>query len=243
MKIGEDLKLFYKYNKWFHIPLTLTTHPHLLLTGASGSGKSYALKLLIYQLLKENAMIKFCNFKNSEDFKIMDGYQNYFTYMTCANGIKQFCNQFHSCMQANLEYDGYMRILIFDEYPAFILSEATKNKEYSEQYKRMLSEVLMLGRSYGFGVWLVMQRPDSILLANGARDNFQTTISLGNISKEAKSMLYAGESLPNTIYKIGEGICSIDGEEIREIKYPSLSSDRIKKIDAYIQSKLSMSFL
>ena len=75
------------------------------------------------------------------------------------------------------------------------------------------------------------------------RDNFQTTISLGNISKEAKSMLYAGESLPNTIYKIGEGICSIDGEEIREIKYPSLSSDRIKKIDAYIQSKLSMSFL
>ena len=69
MKIGEDLKLFYKYNKWFHIPLTLTTHPHLLLTGASGSGKSYALKLLIYQLLKENAMITFCNFKNSEDLK------------------------------------------------------------------------------------------------------------------------------------------------------------------------------
>ena len=107
----------------------------------------------------------------------------------------------------------------------------------------MISEVLMLGRSYGFGVWLVMQRPDSILLANGARDNFQTTISLGNISKEAKSMLYSGESLPNTIYKIGEGICSIDGEEIQEIKYPSLSSERIKKIDAYIQSKLSMSFL
>ena len=83
-----------------------------------------------------------------------------------------------------------------------------------------------------------MQRPDSTFLANGARDNFQTTISLGNLSKEAKSMLYSGEELPNTIYAVGEGVCSIEGKGLTEIKYPNLNNEYLQKLNYSIQKEL-----
>lgn len=100
----------------------------------------------------------------------------------------------------------------------------------------MVSEVLMLGRSYGFGIWLVMQRPDSSFLSNGARDNFHSTITLGNMSKEAKSMLYSGEELPERVYKAGEGVCWIDGIGIKEIKFPKIRD--MPSLEARISSRL-----
>ena len=74
MFLGINLELLNKYNITQKITIDLVSHPHILLTGASGSGKSYALKMLIYSSLKEKAEITFCNFKNSYDFKILKGY-------------------------------------------------------------------------------------------------------------------------------------------------------------------------
>ena len=238
MFFGINLKLFNKYNIQHKITADLKSHPHVLLTGASGSGKSYALKILIHSLLKEKAEMTFCNFKNSCDFKILKGYDKYFTYLDCTHGLKQFHEQFKTVQASDFEYSKTMNILIFDEYPAFIMSETLRDKKQADIYKQMIAELLMLGRSYGFGIWLVMQRPDSIFLANGARDNFQTTISLGNLSKEAKSMLYSGEDLPNTTYTVGEGICYIDGKGLLEIKYPHLNNEYMKKLNYSIQKEL-----
>mgnify|MGYP000003146300 CR=1 FL=1 len=238
MFLGVNLELLSKYNITQKITIDLVSHPHILLTGASGSGKSYALKMLIYSSLKEKVEITFCNFKNSCDFKIIKGYDKYFTYLDCANGLNQFYEQFKTMQASDFEYSKTMHILIFDEYPAFIMSESLRDKKQADIYKQMISELLMLGRSYGFGIWLVMQRPDSTFLANGARDNFQTTISLGNLSKEAKSMLYSGEDLPNNTYTVGEGICYIDGKGLLEIKYPHLNNEYMKKLNYSIQKEL-----
>lgn len=234
MKIGLSLELLRDFNIVHPVLISLQQSPHLLLTGASGSGKSYALKILLAQLLREKAEIIFCNFKDSADFAFLRGSSRYFVYERCAEGLQEFYEKFKKRQNSGIEFDGRMTMLVFDEFPAFILSEALKDKKNAEQFKQRVSEILMLGRSYGFCIWLVMQRPDSTFLSNGARDNFQTTISLGNLSREAKLMLYSGEDLPDSIYKVGEGICYIDGKGLREIKYPKLDEAALLKLNRYL---------
>lgn len=236
MKIGYDFQIWNEYALKQEMAVELTTHPHLLLTGASGSGKSYALKWLMADLLKANVDLFFCNFKRSEDFRFLEDYSRYFTYLDCASGLQEFFGIFKQAQAGIMEFSGEYHVLVFDEFPAFVMSTSMEDKKLAEQYKMMVAELLMLGRSYGFGVWLIMQRPDSLFLAHGARDNFHITISLGNISKETKGMLYSGEELPDRVYKVGEGIAWIDGLGLKEIKFPKISN--MGKVEEQILQRL-----
>lgn len=231
MKIAYDYFLWYEYAVLQIILIELYSHPSLLITGSSGTGKSYALKYMMKNLLQEQVILYFCNFKKSADFQFLQKYSKYFTYLKCVEGLEGFYAEFKKVQEQNMEFKGYYHILVFDEFPAFILAISMQDKKLAERYKMMISEILMLGRSYGFGIWLVMQRPDSSLLANGARDNFHTTISLGNLSKEAKSMLYSGEELPQRVYKKGEGVCWIDGAGLKEIKFPKICDIQLLESD------------
>lgn len=237
MDIGYNYTLWKEYHAKQILNVDLRSHPSLLLTGASGSGKSYALKYLLGKLSDKPVNSSFCNFKRSNDFQFLDKYRNYFSYMECSDGLCNFYETFKNFQNTYGGFNGKYHILIFDEFPAFILSTVLKDKKTADAYKMMVSEILMLGRSYGFGIWLVMQRPDSSFLPNGARDNFHITISLGNLSKEAKSMLYNGEELPDHIYSVGEGICWIDGKGLVEIKYPEIQN--MKKLENKILNSLS----
>lgn len=236
MDIGYDLSLWKQYGVQQKISMKLRSHPSLLLTGASASGKSYSLKFLINSLLSKPVDLTFCNFKKSEDFQFLHSMKLYYTYTDCAKGLEIFYNRFKELQNKEQEFTGRYYILVFDEFPAFILSTAMQDKKLSERYKAMISELLMLGRSYGFGVWLIMQRPDNAFFANGARDNFHTTISLGNLSKESKTMLYSGEELPDVVYKVGEGICWIDGIGLKQIKFPKIQN--IQKLESTILNRL-----
>lgn len=224
MRLGYDFEVWQNYGLKQTLEVDLRSHEHLLLTGASGSGKSYALKWIIANLLQENVDLMFCNFKRSADFQFLEGYFRYFTFLDCARGLQEFYSNFKQAQGGEAGFSGRYHILVFDEFPAFVMSTTMSDKKVAEQYKLMISEILMLGRSYGFGVWLVMQRPDSTFLTNGARDNFHVTVSLGNLSKEAMRMLYSGEELPDRVYKVGEGVCWIDGTGLREIKFPKIAN-------------------
>ena len=75
MVIGYNLSLWQEYKIKQDIDVPLHSHPSLLLTGASGSGKSYALKYLLGKLLSiHDADLTFCNFKQSEDFRFLEEY-------------------------------------------------------------------------------------------------------------------------------------------------------------------------
>lgn len=236
MKLGYDFEMWRNYDLKQILEIDLRSNLHCLITGASGSGKSYALKWLIANLLKENVDLFFCNFKRSEDFRFLEDYSRYFTYLDCASGLQEFHGIFKQAQAGIMEFSGRYHVLVFDEFPAFVMSTSMEDKKLAEQYKMMVAELLMLGRSYGFGVWLIMQRPDSLFLAHGARDNFHITISLGNISKETKGMLYSGEELPDRIYKVGEGIAWIDGEGLKEVKFPKIRD--ISRLEESILQRL-----
>lgn len=223
---GYDKEIYAEMGLKIHIQHDIGTHCHALITGSSGSGKSYALLYLLGQLLKSepNIEIYFCDFKNSEDFAFLNGLSHYYSSNSCYEGIMDFYNSF-----TNARATGEIKvrhILIFDEYPSFVNYLQMKDKANKTKYVNdvlgAISEILMLGRGIKYGIWIVTQRADSSLFNNGARDNFMLVIALGRLSKEQKTMLFSGEDIPDGINKQGEGLLLADGYSLRSVKFPRI---------------------
>ena len=80
MIYGYNMGIFTETGLKIPIQLDLSDHCNLLLTGCSGSGKSYALLYLLGSVLKSNEDIEifFCDFKNSYDFSFLEDYPHYY---------------------------------------------------------------------------------------------------------------------------------------------------------------------
>lgn len=208
------------------VSLDITSHCHALVTGASGSGKSYALLYLLGSLIQDDEMVDvyFCDFKNSEDFAFLEGLQHYYAGDDCYDGVMKFYEEF--CNARKNRSNKRRKLLIFDEYPAFInylsgIDKRDKTKKAND-ILGVIAEVLMLGRGIGYGIWIVTQRADASLFANGARDNFMIVLGLGRLSKEQKTMIFAGEEIPDRVFNRGEGMMLADGYSIKEITIPRI---------------------
>lgn len=209
------------------LQLDVKTHCHALITGSSGSGKSYALLYLLGCLLQDMPEMElyFCDFKNSEDFAFLKGcYPHYYSGNDCYEGVMAYYESFSNARAAGKAVRRH--ILIFDEYPAFLNYLTGRDKQ--EKTKKAgdslgaVSEILMLGRGIGYGAWVVTQRADASLFANGARDNFMVVVGLGRMSREQKGMVFAGEEIPDKIYHQGEGCLLADGHPLYEIAIPKI---------------------
>lgn len=226
MVFGYELVPFSEYGLSIPIRLGIGSYPHLLLTGASGSGKSMTLLFLIGKLLQcyPDIEIYMCDYKTSADFSFLEGYPHYYTGADCYTGVMEYYDKF-SEIRADREKQNRKRyVLIFDEYPAFInflsMRDKSDKTKLANDVLGAVAEILMLGRGISCGVWLVTQRADSTLFSNGARDNFMITIGLGRISKEQKGMIFPGQEIPDRIFSAGEGMLLADGMEIKAVKYP-----------------------
>lgn len=230
LTLGYDYNIWKEYEIKKKIEVNLRSISSILLCGSSGSGKSYALKWLMRNLLVSyDVEITFCNFKNSDDFKFLNGYRKYYTYLNCQEGLENYYNEFKQAQNQEAEYNGKYYKLIFDEFPAFILSSELLDKKMAGRSRSMINELLMLSRSYGYGVICIMQRPDSSFLGGTyGRDNYQANIFLGNTSVESRKMLYSGLDLPKDcngnfkIYSPGSGLCFVDGSGLYEIMIPKI---------------------
>ena len=242
MILGYNLEKWQKYGLKYPIEVCPEKYPHVLLTGASGSGKSYALKWILKNLVQSQKIeLTFCNFKDSSDFRFLKECPNckYYVVDECINGFKSYYQAFKEDQSQAHEYDGVFHLIIFDEFPAFISWVTMLDKKQATQVQSQLSEMLMLSRSYGYGLWIICQRPDSAIFGSsgGARDNFFITISLGNISKEAKSMMFSGFEIEEQIFSVGEGISKIDGSGCISVKYPRIKD--IKNLEQQILDGLA----
>lgn len=227
MIFGYDNAIYQETNLKIAITHDIATHCQVLITGGSGSGKSYALLYLLGMLLKDspNTIIYFCDFKNSEDFSFLENYKYYYAGNKCYDGIMDFYRAFSN---ARTNRDTKTRhILICDEYPSFInylqMQDKCNKTKLANDILSAISEILMLGRGIKFSCWIITQRADSTLFNNGSRDNFMCIVALGRISREQKGMVLNSEEIPDKIYRQGEGLILADGSPLREIKYPYIA--------------------
>lgn len=225
---GYDLQKYEDYGVKSPVLLPLKSHPHILIVGSSGSGKSKALVYLLGKLIQAcpDIIIWLCDFKNSEDFSFLTDYPRYYSGNNCYQGITDYYKTFTEARSSGKA--DHRHLLIFDEYPGCILyyqgqDKREKTKKASDILSAV-SEILMLGRGTGkgFGLWTVCQRADSSWFPSGARQNYMISLCLGRISKEQKSMLFPGEAenIPDRIYKPGEGVLLADGQDLQIVKFP-----------------------
>lgn len=221
-----DRATAYDFQMKLPVESGIDSHPHALLTGSSGSGKSVALLFLLGKRLQADpdTCVYVCDFKNSADFRFLakKNYSYFFSGDDCYYGVIKFYERFNAARQSG--ETGRRFLLVFDEYPAFIsrlqMQDKQEKTKKAGEILNMVSEILMLGRGIGYGVWIVTQRADASLFAGGSRDNFMVLLALGRLSREQKGMLFSGEELPDRVYQPGEGVILLDGREVEEVKLP-----------------------
>uniref|UniRef100_UPI003264C86A FtsK/SpoIIIE domain-containing protein n=1 Tax=uncultured Eubacterium sp. TaxID=165185 RepID=UPI003264C86A len=92
--VCADLMMQREYGLCFKLWLSLSTI-HTLVIGPSGSGKSIFLKFFLHNLLyKEKVKMYFFDFKNSDDFKFLEGHSNYSISDGCIDGLTRFYEEF-----------------------------------------------------------------------------------------------------------------------------------------------------
>ena len=74
--------------------------PHLLVVGATGSGKTYAVKLLLGKTQKyfPDTEVILCDYKH-DDFRFLDDCPRYFWFERCAEGVDSFYRTFQKRQQ------------------------------------------------------------------------------------------------------------------------------------------------
>lgn len=161
--------------------------PHVCCFGTTGSGKTYALKLLLGKLSKYgHARLTVCDGKGGGDFDFLKGCERYASVDVTAV-FDCFYNSFLARQRGEDESRDLM-CLLFDEWNSYL--ESLDSKKDAETQRRKLGSLLRLGRSFHVHVIVGQQRMDSTYF-QGFRENFNMVIGLSNLSKESRDMFFS----------------------------------------------------
>lgn len=206
------------------------TAPHMGISGITGTGKTYLVKLLMARISKhiDNSSITLCDFKGDKGFSYLMGCKQFYRFDECKIGFDTFYQNFLE-RQRNNTSDTF-QVLLFDEWASFL---NYLDKKDSEECKKKLASLLMLGRSLEYHILLSQQRLDAEFFGKN-RDNFSTIINLGNPSKEVREMLfsdYKEEIVPDR--KQGSGYMLTNGALFQKIVVPQISD--MDLVNSYIR--------
>ena len=205
-----------KYTLW-----NPTKAPHTVIFGATGSGKTYATKLMLGRISMycPDSQFFICDFKGDSDFCFLHDKNRFYRFLDCKKGLADFYVLFQK-RQSGEDNHRNMLLLFFDEWASYILN---LEKREAEEEKKKLATLLMLGRSFNCLVLVSQQRVDATYF-NSSRDNFNMVISLGNLSTEGKEMMFRefkDQMKPDR--RQGTGYMITNGTDFTSIAVPSIS--------------------
>lgn len=194
--------------------------PHGCCFGTTGSGKTYAIKLLCGKLVKYGkAKLTICDGKGGGDFDFLKGCDRY-----AAVDVTAVFDRFYDgflARQRGEDDNVDMQVLLFDEWSAYL--DGLDEKKHMEAQRRKLGQLLRLGRSFKYHVILGQQRMDSTYF-QGFRENFNLVIGLSNLSKESRDMFFSefkDQMKPDRAR--GTGYMTVNGASFTPVAVPKIN--------------------
>ena len=231
MIIGFNYDTWYGYGDKIPIIADMSSHTnsHTLICGMSGSGKSYLTNQYLARLYIQggkNSKIYFADFKQDEQFAHLRNCPRYYPYEKSIEALNIVYEIMHK-MQSMEDKTRHQVTLVWDEYMANILSLQSIDKKKADSVMRMVSEILMLGRSLEIRFVVSCQRPDAIAFPTGSRLNYGIIIVVGAPIKSIYEMLIPKEYIERIgerQFKTGEGVVLFQSSEMHFIKVPMIKN-------------------
>lgn len=232
VEVNESININLGYGVTYNPAKT----PHILVSGGTGSGKSFFISFLILEFLKSLSTVYICDPKNS-DLGSLSHYLGDERVGTTPNNIARVVRlavtemkKRYDYMNANFKYGsnfsdhGYKPVwVIFDEMGAFQASGTDKQSKavVSEVMNEGIKQIILLGRQAGVFILIAAQQMRSETISTDLRDNLGLRISLGSNSAEGYRMVF-GSATPETIPPIevkGSGLLYMQGNGKESAQY------------------------
>lgn len=198
-RLRNNDKYILKLNE--HFDWNVIKHPHCLVAGGTGSGKTLILFQIVLSALEIQGDIAIIDPKRSDLFNVGERYFPTSTVSETAQIIELLKNytqimddrytQFLSSeimIGASIKDLNLQPIFIFfDEVSAAMIGAEPKEKKEIMKY---LTQLILKGRQAGINLILATQRPDADVISANLRDQLSVRIALGNLSADGKKMMF-----------------------------------------------------
>ena len=179
---------------------SINSFAHLLLTGQTGAGKTYALLYLLLCYRLRNADVSVCDPKISDlaDLSKKIGCRSAISKVEIMEEIKQTFLEMERRKQQRQEENWAissvatqnglnLKILIIDEFASLQLK--MDKKELSELLN-YLYQIILEGRALGVFVILGLQQANATVLPTALREQFSSIFVLGNSGEQTKNVAF-----------------------------------------------------
>lgn len=176
------------------IIVSLHDYPHFLIGGATGSGKTLLLKLMLMQCINNGFIVNIADFKGGVDFGRI--WKNHCTFVTDISNTTKKLDEIITELENRKKLyatNGYKNISDYNKHELikhkriiFACDElaelldttglSTKEKEPIKKIQNQLSSLARLGRAFGIHLILATQRPDANIISGQIKNNISYKI-------------------------------------------------------------------
>lgn len=237
----------YSKGKW-SIPLQpnldwdISKSPHAIISGTTGSGKSYFTNYLIAMSAIKGCYLILADPKRSDlsamaDFLpehcvshdpsgILKLVQSAVEIMTKRYELMDsFRREHKELFQSDFSQYGFCPVLLVVEELASLVSVFDKSSR--NEFDSLIKRITLQGRQAGVGLVSIMQQPNANNIATESRSQTGLRIMLGNATQSEYRMLFGDNFMPSTSAQgVGRGYCSVLGETCDPIRFEAPRLDQ-----------------
>ena len=216
--------------------VNLNDYPHLLLSGSSGSGKSYLANEIVIQAIVKGYEIVICDIKRS--YGLYKGFTDYVYEVEDITqkllSVESEMSERMRVLQAELDKNprvlatdiGYKpKLVVIEEY---ISLQSALDKKKKEELERVVKNLSVLARQSCIHLMIVVQSAGTENINSTTRSNL-TKILLGNAQSNILNATFgSGVDIPDVHTKLNKGGGLIQLDRITMLRVP-----RIDDIDDF----------
>ncbi|NLZ45629.1 MAG: DUF87 domain-containing protein [Clostridiales bacterium] len=208
----------------------MNDYPHFLISGSTGSGKSYFANELVIQAIIKGWEVVICDLKRSYGL-----YRDFTDYcyeiddiVKKLQSVESEMNNRMQALQPELDKNprtlavdiGYKPMLVVIE--EYISLQSSLDKKQKEELERVVKNISVLARQSNIHLMIVLQSAGTENINSTTRSNL-TKILLGNAQSNILNATFGvGVDIPNINTKLNKGEGMIGLDRITMLRVPKI---------------------